>query len=140
MRWNRPGRVGNLVRQVVSDAIANRLGDPRIEQFTSVTRVEVTPDMEIAKIYVSVLGDDSAGRRTLAGLCSAAGLIRRMVASAVQMRTCPQIDFRLDESIKRSAETVRLIDKTLAESHQQEPTGIEDEADAVDSRLGDDDE
>ena len=56
MKSFRPERVGHLIREVVSEAISNRLNDPRVEPLSSVTRVEVTADMEHAKVWVSVMG------------------------------------------------------------------------------------
>lgn len=63
MKSYRPERVANVIREVVSDAISTRLNDPRIEPMSSVTRVEVSPDLEHAKVWVSVLGEASVGRR-----------------------------------------------------------------------------
>lgn len=116
MKSHRPERVAHVVRQVVSEAIAARLSDPRIAPMTSVTRVDVSADLEHARVYVSVLGSEAAGRRTLAGLKSAVGLVQRMVAGELRIRVCPRLSFHLDESLKRAAETIRLINESLAES------------------------
>lgn len=121
MKSHRPERVGNVVRQVVSEAIASRLSDPRIEPLTSVTRVDVTPDLEHAKVHVSVMGDERAGRLTLAGLNSAAGHIRRMLGDQLSLRRTPGLSFHLDVSIKRAADTIRLIDEAMAELREASP-------------------
>lgn len=126
MKSHRPERVGNVVRQVVSEAIASRLSDPRIEPLTSVTRVEVTPDLEHAKVHVSVIGDERAGKLTLAGLNSAAGHIRRMLGGELNLRRTPSLTFHLDVSLKRAAETIRLIDEAMAEL--RDTTGDSDSA------------
>jgi ribosome-binding factor A len=125
MKSHRPERVAHVVRAVVSEAIARKLSDPRIEPLASITRVEVTADLEFAKVWVSVMGDEAAQRRTLAGLRSAVGLVQRMVAQELPLRHCPHITFHLDQSIKRAAETVRLINEAMAEL--QPPPGAEDE-------------
>jgi ribosome-binding factor A len=119
MKSHRPERVANIIRQVVSDAIANKLSDPRIEPLSSVTRVEVSGDLEYAKVFVSVMGEAGAGRRTMAGLNSATGAVQRMVARKLPIRHCPRLSFHLDESIKRAAETIRLIDASMAEAQTQ---------------------
>jgi len=116
MKSFRPERVASVVQAVVSDAIANQLNDPRIERLSSVTRVQVSADLEYAKVYVSVMGEPSVQRRTMAGLCSAAGHVQRLVAQALPLRTCPRLSFHLDESIKKGAEMIRLIEETMAQS------------------------
>ena len=123
MRSHRPERVGNVIRVVVSDAIANRLNDPRISTFTSVTRVEVSGDLEHAKVYVSVMGKPTEETRTIAGLTSAGGHVQRQVARELSIRRCPHLSFHLDESIKRGAEMVRLIEETLATPGQAGDAG-----------------
>ncbi len=115
MRSHRPERVGNVIRGVVSEAIASKLSDPRIERLSSVTRVEVSADLTYAKVWVSVIGPEAKGRLTLAGLRSAAGIVQRMVARELATRTIPRLQFQLDESIKRGAETIRLINEAMAE-------------------------
>ena len=120
MKSHRPERVANVVRQAVSDAIASKLNDPRISTFASVTRVEMSADLEHARVWVSVLGRPAEGRRTLAGLRSAAGLVQRMLARELTLRHCPHLTFELDESIKKGAETIRLINEAMAESKARE--------------------
>lgn len=107
-----------MIRVVVSDAIANKLSDPRIELMSSVTRVEVSGDLEHAKVYVSVMGEEGIRRRTIAGLQSGAGLVQRLVGRELAIRRCPRISFHLDESIKKAAEIVRLIDESLSETEK----------------------
>lgn len=119
MKAFRSERVANVVRAVISDAIANRLNDPRIEPLSSVTRVEVTADLEHAKVWISVMGDQTVQRRTLAGLRSARGHVQNLVARELPIRQCPRIAFQLDESIKRGIETIRLIEETMAESRDR---------------------
>ena len=115
MKSHRPERIANLVREVVSEAIATKLSDPRIAPFASVTRVDMSPDLEHAKVWISVLGEESVQKLTIAGLKSAAGVVQRMLAKDLTMRHCPRIHFQLDESIKRGTETIRLIDAAMAE-------------------------
>jgi len=115
MKSHRPERIAHVVREVVSDAIATKLSDPRIAPFARVTRVDMSADLEYAKVWISVLGEEKVQRRTIAGLQSAAGLVQRMLAKDLTLRHCPRLSFHLDESIKRAAETIRLIDAAMAE-------------------------
>jgi len=134
MKSFRPERVASVVRSVVSDAIAGRLSDPRIAPLSSVTRVEVSADLEHAKVFVSVMGPEGVRRRTLAGLQSARSYVQRLVARELSIRQCPHLTFHLDHSIRRAAEIIRLIDETiaadLAASGGRAPDGEEPDPDA----------
>jgi ribosome-binding factor A len=77
---------------------------------TSVTAVEVTPDLKFCKAYISVLGDEQAKVDTLAGLKSATGFIRRELARTVNLRNTPEIKFIIDESIEYGMRMSKLID------------------------------
>jgi ribosome-binding factor A len=127
MKSHRPERVAAVVRNVVSDAIANKLSDPRIAPLSSVTRVEVSGDLEHARVFVSVMGEESIQRRTLAGLQSAAGAVQRLLARELSIRQCPRLSFHLDLSIKRATETIRLIDEAMAEHQSASPVSRPEE-------------
>jgi ribosome-binding factor A len=113
MKSFRPDKMGSLIRSIVSDMIANRLQDPRISQFASVTRVEVSGDLQLAKVHISVMGTDADERRTLAGLNHAKGHIQRAIAKGVTARHCPVVQFFADTSIKKAAEIIRIIDENV---------------------------
>lgn len=95
------GELSNIIRE---------LKDPRVGIMTSVTAVEVTPDLKYCKAYISVLGDDETKAETLAGLKSAAGFIRRELARTVNLRNTPEIKFIMDESIEYGMRMSKLID------------------------------
>ena len=139
MKSFRPERVASVIQQVVSEAIAQKLSDPRIATMTSVTRVEVTHDLEHAKVFVSVMGDAAVQRRTMQGLKSAAGMVQKLLAGELPIRQCPHLSFHLDESIKRAAETYRLIDEAMAEIRRDEASrGFVKEGQTLDESAGDD--
>ena len=72
MATRRQERVARVVKEAVSDAIANHLNDPRIEGFVSVTRVEMGPDLRSADVYLSIFGrDDSAQNKTFSAITHA---------------------------------------------------------------------
>ena len=102
-------RMASVIREVVSDCIANRLSDPRLARFISVTRVEMTPDLAIANVYLSVMGTDSEGATSMRGMASARGMIQGRVARALDVRQCPEIRFHLDKGLKIAAETIRRL-------------------------------
>jgi ribosome-binding factor A len=106
-------RVAHVIREVVSDAIANRISDPRVSRFTSVTRVEMSPDLRHAQVYVSVMGEEVEGATTMKGLESARGMIQSHLAKQLDMRQCPLLRFHLDRGLKVAAEISRQIDEAL---------------------------
>jgi len=116
MATHRPAKMASLVRQIVSEAIAQKLNDPRISPLASVTRVEVSGDLQVAKVYVSVMGSEAEGRTTLRGLTHAAGHIQRLLSEHWHARHCPEIRFVLDDSIKGAARTVAIIEESLKDS------------------------
>ncbi len=78
---------------------------------TTVVSVEVTPDLKFCKAYISILGDEEAGKATIEGLKSAEGYIRRELARRVNLRNTPEIKFILDQSIEYGVNMSRLIDE-----------------------------
>jgi ribosome-binding factor A len=114
--------MASLIREVVSETIANKIQDPRVSQFVSVTRVEVTGDLQIAKVFISVMGSEGAERTTLRGLENARGLVQRAVARAVTARICPQIRFMVDGSIKKASEIIALIDANVPHPPAEDET------------------
>ncbi len=80
---------------------------------TSVTRVEITGDLQIARIFVSVMGTDAQVRTTMAGLKNARGRIQRAVAQNLQTRVCPELRIELDESFKKAAEIIQIINESV---------------------------
>lgn len=93
-----------------------KLSDPRIEPLTSITRVEVSEDFSSAHIHVSVMADESHRKLTLVALQHSAGRLRSIIAQRLAMRTVPWLTFHLDDSIRRSFETVQTIDRLMQEA------------------------
>ncbi|RKD30414.1 30S ribosome-binding factor RbfA [Lacrimispora algidixylanolytica] len=104
-------RINMEVQRELSEIIRLGIKDPRIHPMTSVVSVEVTPDLKFCKAYISILGDEEAGKATIEGLKSAEGYIRRELARRVNLRNTPQIKFILDQSIEYGVNMSRLIDE-----------------------------
>jgi ribosome-binding factor A len=111
----RTERVASLIRSVVADAIHNRLSDPRIESLTSITRVEVSADLSVAHVYVSVMAEEPRQKLSVQALRHASGRLRSLVAEQVVLRQAPALDFRLDGSVQGSFQTVQQIDRIMEE-------------------------
>jgi ribosome-binding factor A len=117
MKPYRKEKVASLIHEIVSETIAHHIGDPRVSAFTTVTRVELTGDLLLAKVYVSVMGDEATERLTMAGIHHASGHIQRRVAAGVRLRLCPQLRFHVDEAAKRARQTLEI----LAENRARNP-------------------
>ena len=102
-------RINGEVQRELSNIIRN-LKDPRVGIMTTVTAVEVAPDLKTCKAYISVLGDEEAKADTMAGLKSAAGFIRRELARTVNLRNTPELRFIMDESIEYGMKMSKIID------------------------------
>jgi ribosome-binding factor A len=105
---DRMRRVNVAVREVLSARLAEGLKDPRIG-FVTLTSVETSSDLRHARVYVSVLGDESARADTLAGLASAHGLLQQAIASELRMKRTPTLEFVFDESIDRGMRITKLL-------------------------------
>ncbi|HEX6585717.1 MAG TPA: 30S ribosome-binding factor RbfA [Solirubrobacterales bacterium] len=103
-------RVNEAIREILGDAITAELKDPRIG-FVTVTEVDTSPDLRSARVYVSVLGDQSERERTLEGLRSSHGFLQGRIAAATHMKRTPTLTFEYDESIDRGARIARLLDE-----------------------------
>jgi len=106
MSGARMRRVDEAMRQVLGDALAQELKDPRIG-FVTVTDVKTSPDLGHARVYVSVLGTDAEQEATLDGLRSAHGFLQGRVASELRLKRTPELTFELDFSAEQAA---RLAD------------------------------
>lgn len=91
----RPERMGHEIRVVLAELMVRQVKDPRIG-FATITRVEMTPDLHHARIFVSVLGTPEEQKSTLEGLESAAGFLRHEISHQLDLRRAPQLDFILD--------------------------------------------
>ncbi len=104
-------RVNGEVHRVLAEIIRSEIKDPRIHPMTSVVTVEVAPDLKTCKAWISVLGDEEAQNSTIAGLRSAEGYIRSLLAKKINMRNTPEIKFILDQSIAYGVSMTKKIDE-----------------------------
>ena len=113
MATGRMRRVDEAIRQVIGDAVAGDLKDPRVG-FTTVTDVRTSPDLRHARVYVSVLGDTGASQlaereATLEGLRSAHGFLQARIAGELRLKRTPALEFFYDETTDRAMRVEELI-------------------------------
>jgi ribosome-binding factor A len=133
MKTHRMARVAEAIREVASQTILFELRDPRVKNVT-VTRAEVSGDLQHAKVYVSVMGSKKEQELCLHGLKHAAGFLQSKLARRLQTRFTPQVQFVLDEGVKKSIEMTRLINEALGQSA---PAGAGEEAPAPEAGSAD---
>jgi ribosome-binding factor A len=106
----RPERVAHLMQREIADILENKLDDPRLAgKVVSVTEVEVTQDLSVARVYVSVLEEGAPRADALDALRSAAGFVRHELAPKLNLREVPEIRFIHDPSIERGARVEELL-------------------------------
>ena len=104
-------RVNEAMREVLSDAIATEIKDPRVG-FVTVTGVKTSPDLRHARVYVSVLGDEGAREASLDGLRSAHGFLQHRLASELSLKHTPALTFEYDDSIDKGMRIAELLDES----------------------------
>ncbi len=107
-------KINQSVKEEVSRIVQLEVKDPRLE-FVTITRADVSRDLQHAKIFFSVLGTSSKADDAKKGLESARGFIRRLIGQRVRMRYTPEIDFILDRSLEYSADIEKVIQKVRNE-------------------------
>jgi ribosome-binding factor A len=122
---HRVERVAEVIREVASETILFELRDPRIKGVT-VTRAEVSADLQHAKVYVSIMGTPKEQELCMHGLKHAAGYVQSKVGDRLTSRYTPVLKFVRDEGVKKSIEITRLINEALAQSAPAPAAGSAD--------------
>jgi ribosome-binding factor A len=112
--YKRSQRVSDLLRQEIADIIMRRLKDPRLG-FVTVTGVDITDDLKIARVFVSCLKEEER-ETTLEILNSAKNFVRSEVAKRVRMKIIPSIEFRVDESLGYGDRIEKLLKEIKGKS------------------------
>ena len=108
MPAERMRRVDEAIRQVLADAVAGELADPRVG-FVTVTNVKTSPDLRNARVFVSVLGTDAQREDSLAALRSAHGLLQGRIAAQLHLRRTPTLEFVYDHTTDRALRVEALL-------------------------------
>jgi ribosome-binding factor A len=113
---HRPDRVGDQIRQELSELLARGVvHDPGIG-FITLTRVQVTADLQLARVYYTTMGDQKARQETAKALQRATPFFRRHVGGRLQLRRVPELEFRFDESVAHQDR----IEQILRDLHEEE--------------------
>jgi ribosome-binding factor A len=112
-------RVAELIREKISKIIRENVSDPRIG-FVSITRVDVSPDLENAKVFVSILGNEEKKKECMSGLDSATRFIRGKLGHMLEMRAVPEIKFVRDDSLEKGSQVLGIISRLEKASRGEE--------------------
>lgn len=118
-QYSRTQRIGDQMQRELATMISREVKDPRLG-FITITAVDVTRDLGHAKVFITVMGDNTAEQiqNNLDVLNDAAGFLRMLLGKAMKLRTIPQLHFHYDSSIERGAHLSALIDKARAADKQ----------------------
>jgi len=118
----RPNRVADQIRAELAELLTREVHDPGIG-FVTLTRVQVSADLQAARVYYTALGEEAARRRTARALDRAAPFLRRQIGARLRLRRVPQLTFLYDESIAGQDR----IEQILNEIHANTPRAGEDD-------------
>jgi ribosome-binding factor A len=119
---HRVNRVGEQMKKELGDIISRKIKDPRVG-FVTVTDVQVTGDLQQAKVYISVLGDEQQREDTLKGLAKAKGFIRTEIGQRIRLRKTPELIFEFDETMAYG----NRINSLIHELQRDEQSGEEEQ-------------
>lgn len=129
MKGARLQRVGEEIRQVLSQLLISRVEDPRLRAL-QVTRVEVSPDLAHAKVYISTLGGEEAQEAALKAASRAASYLRSELARSVHMRRVPVLSFKADAGIRYSVHLQQVFQELGLEEEGGLGAAEDEESDA----------
>jgi ribosome-binding factor A len=122
MSSDRMRRVDEAIRQVIGDAVASELKDPRVG-FVTVTDVRTSADLSHARVYVSVLGNHDTRVATMDGLNSAHGYLQRRIAGELHLKRTPTLEFAYDDTTDRAMRLDALIEAEMGTEQASDERG-----------------
>lgn len=127
MQGSRPERIGDQIRVETSELLMREVKDPGVG-FITLTHVRVTPDLQLARIYYTVLGDAASRKRTADALTRATPFLRRRIGQRLSLRRVPEIQFVFDESIEREARIEQLFQE-IRDAGRLDVASLDDDPD-----------
>ena len=116
---DRTERIAVEMKRVISDIIRTELKDPRIPVVTSVTRLKLAKDLKYAKVYISIYGNEAEKKAAMQAISASSGLIRYQIGQKMTIRTLPELNFALDESIEYGSYMAEKIASVRADDAEK---------------------
>jgi ribosome-binding factor A len=111
----RTERINDLIRDELSDLLLREVNDPRLSGLISITHVDVSPDLNNARVFVSVMDDAERQKEAMTALNAAAAFFHRELKRRMQIRRVPFLTFRLDTSIEQGARILSLMEEVASD-------------------------
>jgi ribosome-binding factor A len=118
----RPGRVADQLRAEITDLLTRQVHDPGIG-FLTITHVKVTPDLQVARLYYTTLGDARARRETERALQRVTPFLRRHLGRRLRLKRVPELEFFFDEAIERGDRVERILQEITGGRAERPETG-----------------
>ncbi|MBI5048270.1 MAG: 30S ribosome-binding factor RbfA [Deltaproteobacteria bacterium] len=115
MTYNRSERVGEEIRKEIATMLFGEIHDPRIG-FVTITKVMLSKDLRQAKVYFSMIGSGEEKEKTMEGLKSASGYIKRELGKRLKLRCMPELTFKFDDSLEYASR----IEGIIKEIHEKQ--------------------
>jgi ribosome-binding factor A len=115
-------RLNSLLKEVIAEVIWKDVGHPKVSTLATVTNVEVTKDLALAKVYISVIGSEKDKEETIKALESAAGYIAVLASKKVVLRHFPSLHFKLDESVDKHMRINDILKDIEQEKQSRDPS------------------
>jgi ribosome-binding factor A len=125
MQGSRPARVGDQIRVELAELLARAVKDPGLG-FVTITQVKVTPDLQLARVFYTALGDEKARRATARALERARPFLRRQVGERLQLRRVPALEFRYDMSIEHTDRIEQILQELHAADRPEDTPDTDD--------------
>ncbi|MEO0085817.1 MAG: 30S ribosome-binding factor RbfA [candidate division WOR-3 bacterium] len=114
----RDRRVADAIRDIVAEIICNQLSDPKLG-FVTITRCRITRDLRIARVFVSIMGNEQQQAESLKHLERARGHIRHLVGQRLKLRYLPEISFALDDVLAQEQRIGELLNEVLPDRNNE---------------------
>ncbi len=123
MPKNRVERLNSLLKEVISEVVTKDVRNPKVAPLVTVTKVEISADLQHARVFISVIGSDQQKSDTIEALQSAAGFIAIHASKKVVLRHFPALNFKLDTSVDEHLRIDAILNKIHEEQRARKPSG-----------------
>ena len=108
----RMSRINAEIQKCIAEIITNRVNNPAIDgMIVSVVRVDTAPDLSDAKVFISILGNESQKKSCFDAILSSAGFIRHELSRMIRLKTLPNLNFKIDNSYETSERINELLEQ-----------------------------
>jgi len=121
---SRPDRVGEEIREEIATLLTREVHDPGIG-FVTLTRVKVSPDLQMARVFYTVMGDDKAQKATAQALTRATPFLRRQIGARIRLRRVPEIRFEYDKGVENQDRVEQILMELQKEREQRGATDVD---------------